>query len=159
MIAGLAPFTFVHVVISLVAIATGFLVLFGLLGNRRMDAMTAVFLAFTTATTVTGFFLPFTTLTPAVKLGIVAAIVLVPTLAARYLFAMRGAWRWIYVIGAVASLYFNCFVLVVQLFGKAPALHALAPSGSEPPFAVTQGLVLVFFLITGFLAVRRFRPA
>ncbi|HEY1632415.1 MAG TPA: hypothetical protein VGF56_13945 [Rhizomicrobium sp.] len=159
MILGLAPFTFIHVVISLVGIGTGLAVLFGLLGNRRMDGMTATFLLFTVATSVTGFFLPFTAVTPAVKLGILSLIVLAPTLAARYAFGLRGAWRWIYVVGAVAALYFNCFVLAVQAFLKVPALHALAPNGSEPPFAIAQGLVLLFFAVTGYLSVRRFRPA
>jgi hypothetical protein len=156
---GLAPFTFIHVLISLAGIVSGLLVLFGMLGNRRMDGMTLAFLLFTVATSVTGFFLPFTTITPAVKLGIVSLVTLAPTLAARYAFGMRGFWRWVYVIGAVAALYFNCFVLVVQAFLKVPALHVLAPNGSEPPFAVAQGITLLFFLVTGYLAVRRFRPA
>jgi hypothetical protein len=159
MILGLTPFTFIHTLISLVAIASGLLVLFGLLGNRRMDGTTAVFLFFAVATSVTGFFFPFHGVTPAIILGIISLVVLAPTLAARYQFAMRGAWRWIYAAGAVAALYFNCFVLVVQLFLKVPALHALAPKGSEPPFAIAQGAVLLFFLVSGFLAVRRFRPA
>ena len=62
-------------------------------------------------------------------------------------------------VGAVVSLYLNCFVLVVQAFLKVPALHELAPEGNEPAFVLTQGLVLVLFVIAGFLAVRRFRPA
>ncbi len=158
MIFGLSTFTAVHVVITLVAIASGLLVLSGLLGNRRMDGMTAVYLVFTALTSITGFLFPFHGITPAVTLGIISCAVLVPTLAARYAFALRGAWRWIYAIGAVALLYFNAFVLVVQLFLKVPALHALAPNGSEPPFAAAQGVVLLFFVATGLLAVRRFRP-
>ncbi len=80
-------------------------------------------------------------------------------LAALYVYHLKGAWRPVYVVCAVAALYFNCFVLVVQSFLKIPPLHALAPNGSEPPFALAQGLVLVFFLVTGFLAVKHFRPA
>ena len=45
-----------------------------------------------------------------------------------------------------------------QAFEKIPTLHALAPNGSEPPFAIEQGVVLVFFVIMGILSVRRFRP-
>ena len=46
---------------------------------------------------------------------------------------------------------------MVQAFGKLPALHALAPNGSEPPFAIAQGLTLVIFVALGALALRRFR--
>jgi hypothetical protein len=130
-----------------------------MLGNRRMDGWTLVFLVFTVATSVTGFFFPFHGVTPAIILGVLTLAVLTPTILARYSFAMRGVWRGIYVIGAVVALYFNCFVLVAQLFQKVPALHALAPRGSEPPFAIAQGLVLLFFIVAGVVSFRRFRPA
>jgi hypothetical protein len=107
---------------------------------------------------VTGFFFPLHGVTPAVTLGVLSLIVLLPTILARYSFSMRGAWRGVYVVGAVLALYFNCFVLVVQIFLKVPPLHVLAPMGSEPPFAIAQGLVLLFFLVTGFVSFRRFRP-
>jgi hypothetical protein len=123
-----------------------------------MDRMTLVFLLFTAATSLTGFGFPFHGVTPAGTLGIISVIVLVPTFAARYAFDLRGAWRWIYVVGAVLAQWFNTFVLVVQSFLKLPALHALAPNGSEPPFAVAQAAVLLFYVVIGYLAVRRFRP-
>ncbi|HEX7725895.1 MAG TPA: hypothetical protein VF410_05025 [Rhizomicrobium sp.] len=159
MIIGLsvATFTLVHVAITLIAILSGLAVLFGLLRSRRMDGLTDIFLIFTVLTDVTGFMFPFHGLTPAFNLGIISSVVLIPTLVARYAFAMTGWWRGTYVIGAVLSLYFNCFVLVVQAFQKVPALHALAPKGNEPPFAIAQGLGLLFFIVTGFLASRRFR--
>ncbi len=91
--------------------------------------------------------------------GIVSTLVMIPTFLGRYAFHYAGAWRRIYVIGAVVSLYLNCFVLVVQAFLKVPALHALAPQGKEPPFVLAQGLALVLFVIAGILAVRRFHPA
>ncbi len=158
MILGMAPFLFTHVLLSLIGIGSGLIVLYGLLSSDRMDGWTLLFLLTTTATTLTGFFLPFTTITPAVMLGIISTIVLIPTLAARYIFGMVGMWRWIYTGGAVLALYFNCFVLVVQSFLKVPPLHALAPSGSEPPFAIAQGVVLLFFAVTGVMALRRFHP-
>jgi hypothetical protein len=158
MILGMTPFLFVHVLLSLIGIGSGLVVLYGLLTSNRMDGWTLLFLLTTAATTLTGFFLPFATITPAVKLGILSTIVLIPTFAARYAFGMAGMWRWIYVGGAVLALYFNCFVLVVQAFLKVPALHALAPAGTEPPFAIAQGLVLLFFVVTGVMALRRFRP-
>jgi hypothetical protein len=159
MILGMPTYTFVHVVISLVAIATGLLVIFGMLRSDRMDGMTLVFLLFTAATSLTAFGFPFHGVTPAVTLAIVSVIVLVPTFAARYAFHLGGAWRWIYIVGAVLAQWLNSFVLVVQTFQKLPALHALAPNGSEPPFAAAQAAVLLFYVVTGYLAVRRFRPA
>ena len=57
------------------------------------------------------------------------------------------------------ALYLNCLVLITQAFQKVPALHALAPHGCEPPFALTQLLLLAAFLTLGVLANRRFRPA
>ncbi len=158
MIFGMTLFTFVHVLISLVGIATGLIVLFGMLRHDRMDGMTAIFLLFTALTTATGFLFPITNLTPALSLGMMSMVVLAIALAARYAFAMRGAWRWIYVVTAVVAQYFNSFVLVVQSFLKIPALHVLAPQGNEPPFAVAQSLVLLFYIVIGTLAVRRFRP-
>lgn len=159
MILGMTPFTLFHVLLSLVGIAAGFAVLRGLLGNDRMDGLTLVFLATTAATTITGFLFPFSGFTPAIGVGIVSTMVLAAAIVARYVRGMSGAWRGIYVVGAVAGLYLNCFVLVVQAFLKIGPLNALAPNGSEPPFAVTQAVVLLFFLWAGFVALRRFRPA
>lgn len=158
MIFGMTPVLFVHVLISLIGIVTGLIVLFGMPNNDRMNGMTLVFLLFTAATTITGFILPLSGLTPPVILGIISLVVLVPTFAARYAFGMRGAWRWVYILGATIALYLNFFVLVVQSFLKIPVLNALAPTGSEPPFAIVQGVVLLFFFVTGYLAVKRFRP-
>jgi hypothetical protein len=129
-----------------------------MLRNQRMDTTTSVFLLFTVLTSVTGFLFPFHGVTPAIKLGIISCVLLAFALAGRYLFALRGAWRWIYVVTAVMALWANVFVLVVQSFLKVPALHALAPKGSEPPFAIVQGIVLIAFIVAGYLAVRRFRP-
>lgn len=160
MIAGLsiATFTLVHVAISFVAIGSGLTVLYGLLNTRRMDGWTDLFLFFTVLTDATGFMFPFHGVTPAFALGIISSLVLLPTLAARYAFAMAGRWRNVYVVGAVLSLYFNCFVLVVQAFQKVGSLHALAPKGNEPAFLAVHGLILFLFLFAGIVAFRRFRP-
>jgi len=155
---GLTPFTFFHVLITLVGIASGLIVLFGMLGNHRMNGMTATFLVVTVATSVTGFLFPIHGLTPALILGMMSMVVLAIAIVARYAFAMRGAWRWIYVVTAVVAQYFNSFVLIVQSFLKIPSLHALASQGNEPPFAIVQGTVLLFHVVIGYLAVRRFRP-
>ena len=152
-------FTQIHVVLSFIGIIAGLVALFGLFKNNPLNGWTHVFLLTTAATTLTGFLFPFRGFTPALGTGIVSTLVLIPTFLGRYTFHYAGAWRRIYVIGAVASLYLNCFVLVVQAFLKVPALNALAPQGKEPPFVLAQGLVLVLFVIAGILAVRRFRPA
>src|SRR5437867_2231487 len=49
-------YTIIHTLISLVAIFTGFVVLFGLLAGKRLDSWTKWFLITAVATTVTGFF-------------------------------------------------------------------------------------------------------
>jgi hypothetical protein len=137
----------VHVILSLIGIVAGLIVLFGLFGSKLMNGWTPLFLAATVLTSVTGFRFPFHGITPAAL-----------AIAARDKFHLTGAWRWIYVVGAVVALYSNCLALVVQSFLPIPALHALAPNGSEPPFAIAQGIVLVLFLLGGVLAARRFRP-
>lgn len=156
----IGSFVFVHTMITLVAIVAGLIAQFGLLRNNRMNGVTAVFLLFTVLTDVTGFMIQVKPVTPAVIFGVILAAVLIPALAARYLFALRGAWRWIYVVTATLSLYLNCFVLVVQSFSKVPALHALAPGAppAGPVFGATQGVVLILFIIAGYLGVRRFHP-
>ncbi len=151
-------YTLVHVIISLIGIVSGLIVLFGLFGSSLMHGWTLLFLGTTVLTSVTGFGFPFKGITPALIVGILSLIILAIAIVARYKFHLAGAWRWIYVVTAVLALYFNCFVLVVQSFLHIPALHALAPKGSEPPFAIAQGILLVLFLLGGFLAVRRFHP-
>ena len=151
--------TLSHVVISLIAIASGFIVVYGFLHANRMPRTTHLFLFTTFLTSLTCFiFFSRDQLLPSHITGVIALAVLVPTCIALYLRKLAGAWRRIYVIGAVVSLYLNVFVLVVQTFVKNPALQTLAPTQSEPPFAATQGAVLVLFLILGWMALRRFRP-
>jgi len=134
----LSAFTTLHVAISLVAIAAGFLVVAGMFASKKMPAMTAVFLVMTLLTDLTGFLFPFEKLLPSHITGIVSLAVLMPTVLGRYLLRLAGKGRRLYGAGAVLSLYLNVFVLVVQAFLKVPALHDLAPKGSEPPFAIAQ---------------------
>jgi hypothetical protein len=110
----------------------------------------------TVLTSVSGFRFPFDHLLPSHKVGIISLIILAVTLPARYLYHMVGSWRWIYVIGASMALYFNMFVLVAQAFLKVPALHVLAPTGKEAPFAIAQLIVLLIFVGMTIVAVRRF---
>jgi hypothetical protein len=157
----LATLTMVHVIISLIAIVAGLVVMFGMLGARRPHAgLTAIFLLFTILTSATGFLFPFTELLPSHIIGILSLLLLAIACVALYAMKLSGPWRWLYVLTALLSLYFNVFVLVIQSFLKIPALTALAPGNppSGPIFAVAQGLVLVFFAIMIIGVWRRFRP-
>src|SRR6266511_3258979 len=151
-----STFTFVHVLLSLVGIGSGFIVLFGLLTGKRFDGWTALFLASTVATSVTGFGFPFDHLLPSHKVGIVSLVVLAVAIPARYAFHLAGAWRWIYVICAVVALYLNVLVLIVQAFQKVPALNAMAPTQSAPPFVLTQLVVMALFVVLAIVAAKRF---
>src|SRR5580700_9083010 len=161
MILGIPADTFlqIHVILSLIGIASGFVVLFGLLTGRSFRGWTALFLAATILTSLTGFPLPPYGFDPPRAVGVISLILLAFAVAALYAFRLAGAWRWIYVAAAVAALYLNVFVAVVQAFQKLPPLQALAPTQSEPPFLVAQLATLVLFVVLGFLAVRRFRPS
>ena len=152
-----ATYTLLHVLISLVGIASGFVVLYGLLNAKRLDGWTALFLTTTALTSISGFGFPFDHLLPSHKVGIISLLVLAVTIPARYLFHMQGAWRAAYVIGSGLALYFNVFVLVVQAFMKVPALKALAPTQQEPPFLIAQLIVLAAFIWLIARATKRFR--
>src|SRR6202051_319175 len=156
----LSTFTAVHVIISLIAIVSGIIVMFGLLGSNRMPGLTATFLLFTILTSVTGFLFPFEKLLPSHMIGILSLVLLAIACIALYGMKLSGAWRWIYVLTAMISLYLNVFVLVIQSFLKIPALTALAPGNppSGPAFAVIQGIVLLFFVVVIIGAMRRYRP-
>jgi hypothetical protein len=160
----LSTFVLVHVIISLVGIAAGFVVIFGMLGSSRMSGWTATFLLFTILTSATGFLIPplvSEKLLPSHIIGALSLLLLAIACFALYGARLAGAWRWIYVLTAVTSLYLNVFVLAIQSFLKVGPLHALAPSvpPSEPPFAVAQGIVLVFLIVFIIGAIRRFHPA
>jgi hypothetical protein len=154
----LSAFTTLHVVISLIGIATGFIVVYGLLMAQRLEGWTAVFLVTTILTSVTGFMFSIGGMTAALVVGAISLVVLAVALVALYGFRLAGPWRWVYVVTALLALYLNVFVGVVQAFQKLAFLQPLAPTQSEPPFAAAQLAVLALFLVLGYLAVRRFHP-
>jgi hypothetical protein len=156
----LSVFTTVHVIISLIAVVAGIIVMFGLLGSNAMPGLTAIFLLFTILTSATGFLFPFEKLLPSHIIAILSLVLLAIACIALYGMKLSGPWRWIYVLTAMISLYFNVFVLVIQSFLKIPALTALAPGNppSGPTFAVIQGIVLLFFVVVIIGAMRRYRP-
>ena len=159
MIFDLPTFTLIHVLISVVGIISGLVVVGGLMAGARLEGWTALFLVTTTLTSVTGFGFPTAAVSPAQIVGGLSLVVLAACLAARYWMKLAGGWRTTYVVTAVVATYLNVFVLVVQLFAKTPALAQLAPTQQEPPFALTQALVLALFVWLGWAAVRGFRAA
>jgi hypothetical protein len=157
MILGMIPLTFVHVVLSLIGILSGFVVVFGMLTDERLDGWTALFLTTTVLTSVTGFLFPFHGFLPSHALGIISLVVLPVAIYARYSRQLAGGWRRTYVITSLIAQYLNVFVLVAQLFMKVPALHALAPTQTEQPFKLTQLIVLVVFVVLTIAAAKKFR--
>jgi hypothetical protein len=161
-----SAFTDLHVIISLIAIISGITVALGLLGTRRMPAMTAIFLIATAATSLTGFMFAtpaeaprvIGSLDPPQVVGIISLIFLALAVLALYGYRLAGSWRGTYVISTIIALYFNCFVLVVQSFQKIAFVHALAPTQKEPPFAVAQAILLILFVGLGIAAFKKFRP-
>jgi hypothetical protein len=152
----LSAFTLFHVTLSLVAIASGLVVLFGLLGSKISGGWTTLFLATAAATSVTGYFFPFHGFTPSQALGVVSLIVLALAYLALNRFHLAGRWGRTYVITAIIALYLNVFVLIVQLFQKVPALNALAPTQSEPPFQAAQLVTLFVLAVLGIRATVKF---
>jgi hypothetical protein len=152
-----STYTLIHVLISFIGIGSGLAVLYGMLRGHRLDSITAIFLASTVLTSLTGFAFPNEHITPGIVVGILSLIALAIAIVGRYVQRMRGAWRAIYVVTASIALYFNCFVLVAQSFEKVPALHALAPTQKEPPFAIAQVLLLVLFIALTIMALKQFR--
>jgi|SRR5579863_2289392 len=155
----LSTFTFVHVLISLVGIASGLLVAYGMIKGKPFDGATAIFLATTALTSLTGYLFPFVHLLPSHIVGAISLVVLALAIVARYALHLEGAWRSIYVVCSMLALYLNVFVLVIQSFLKIPAVHALAPTLKEPPFLVVQLIVLAIFSGLSVSAVRGFRVA
>ncbi len=155
----MAIYTAFHVILSLIGIVSGLVVVYGFLTANPLNRWTSTFLTTTALTSVTGFFFPVPKFLPSHAVAILSLIVLGFAILARYPKHMAGGWRKTYVITSVVALYFNCFVLVVQSFEKVPALNALAPTQSEPPFAIAQGIVLAIFIGLGIASVKKFRIA
>lgn len=151
--------TLVHVLISLSAIAAGFVFLGEILAGSQRPTWTTAFLGTTVATSVTGFFFPFKGFTPAIAVGVISLLVLALAIHALVVGKLAGAWKRTYLIASLTALYLNGFVLVAQMFQKIPALREAAPTQSEPTFAITQGLLLVAFILLGIRADARFRTA
>ncbi len=154
----LVALTLIHVLISLVGIATGLVVAVDFLGSRVQKGWTDVFLYTTIATSVTGFLFPVDRILPAHVIGVISLVVLAVAVKARARMMADGGMRRTYVWTSLVALYLNVFVLWVQMFQKIEPLRAAAPTQSEPPFALVQGLTALLFLWVGYQSFGRFRP-
>lgn len=159
MILGLSISQFIalHVAISFIAIAAGLVAMPAFAARRRVPGMMSLFLVTTMLTSFTGFLFPFRGFTPALGTGIVSTIVLIIAFVAYYGYRLRGRSGIVYAVSATAALWLNLFVLVVQSFLKVPALNVLAPTGTELPFALTQGALLIVMIGLGWIAVQSVR--
>jgi uncharacterized membrane protein SirB2 len=153
-----STFTLVHVVLSLVGILAGLVVVFGMFSSKKLDGWTALFLATTVLTSVTGFLFPRDHILPSHIVGVISLVVLAIAIFALYSRHLEGPWRWIYVVAAVVALYLNVFVAVFQSFLKVQTLNALAPTQSEPPFLIAQSVALLIFIALAVVALRSFHP-
>jgi hypothetical protein len=152
-----STYTFVHILLSLAGIGSGFVVMSGLLSAKCLDGWTALFLTTTVATSVTGFGFPAHHLLPSHIVGFISLLVLGGAIVARHGLHPSGAWRWTYVVCAVIALYLNVFVGIVQAFLKVPVLRTMAPTQSERPFVLTQVVVMGLFVVLAIAAAIRLR--
>ena len=153
-----AAFTQFHVLLSLIGIVTGLVVAFAMLGANRLPAVTAIFLVSTVATSITGFMFHFATFGPPEIVGVISLVALGAAILALYSYKLAGTWRLVYVAAAILALYLNVFVGVVQTFQKIAFFRALAPTQTEAPFKMVQGVVLIAFIALGVAVVKKFRP-
>lgn len=149
--------TMVHVGLSLIGIAAGFLVIFQMIGGKTLGGLNVVFLITTILTSVTGFFFPITKLTPGLVIGAISLVILALALFALYSKKLAGGWRTIYVVTAVMAQFFNVLVLIVQSFMKIGVLHAMAPTGEESIVKIVQVCALLLLIILGILAGKNFK--
>jgi hypothetical protein len=149
--------TGIHTILSLAALASGVVAVLGLFAARESGVWTTLFLATAAATSATGFLFPSAGFGPSHWVGVLSLIALVLAVIGRYGYRLAGPWRRTYAISVVIALYFLVFVAIAQAFAKAPALTALAPTQSEPPFAIAQLATLALFAMLGFAAARAFR--
>jgi hypothetical protein len=148
--------TLVHTALSFFALTLGFVAI------RAIFALTPavwtdLFIVAAILVVATGFLFPFKAFTPAFGTGVVASVILITMLLARFVFGLSGWWRPIYDLGIVVNVFFLVLVTIAQSFQKLPELHALAPNGSEPPFLVAQLINLAVFAWIGFRVFRQLK--
>jgi len=157
MILGMSTFTFIHTVLSVIGLVAGLVVTFGLLASKELAGWAALYFVTAIATSATGFGFA-GDFQPSHVVALISLVLLGLAVLARYVFHYAGAWRWIYAVSLVLSVYFLVFVGIVQAFKKVPALSAIAPTQSEPPFTYAQIVALVVFVVLAIAAAIKFRP-
>lgn len=159
MILGLTipQFTALHVLISFVSIFAGLIALSAFARGHILPRINSIFLWFTLLTSLTGFLFPIVAFTPALGVGILSTLILFAAFWAWYRGKLSGRAAPLYAVTATLALWLNLFVLVVQSFLKVPLLNALAPTGTEPPFAAAQGALLILMIGLGYLAFQASR--
>jgi hypothetical protein len=155
----MSTFTWVHTALSVAALIAGLVVVIGLFSSKTLRGWTTFFLVTAIATSATGFGFPFQSFGASHWVGVISLLVLALAVLARYVLHYTGAWRWLYAVCMVVGFYFLVFVLIAQAFKKVPSLAALAPTLSEPPFAIAQVAVLVIFVVIAVATARKFHPA
>ena len=152
-------FTKLHVAVSLIGLVAGLVAVLAMVGGRQARGVTALFLAATLLTSVTGFLFPLRSIGPPHMVGVLSLVALAAAFWGLYRRRLVGPWRLIYIVSATAALWFNAFVAVVQAFQRVPVLALMAPRGNEPPFLVAQAAVLALCAMLGLAAARNFKPA
>src|SRR3546814_18059150 len=89
-------YTSVHTAIALAGIFSGFVVGYGLLNAKRLDGWTALFLATTLLTSLTGFGFPVAGLLPSPVFSVLLLVLLALAIHARYRRHLAGKWRLAY---------------------------------------------------------------
>ncbi|AZO78090.1 MULTISPECIES: hypothetical protein [unclassified Bosea (in: a-proteobacteria)] len=145
-----------HTWLSIIAIVAGIPMTAALLKGHLSQRWNGVYLSTSAATDITGYVFPFSGVLPSHIVGAISLVLLAIAAVALYGRGLQGGWRRTYAITAVLSFYLLIFVLIAQLFLKVTVLHNMAPTQSEPPFAIAQGIVLAIFLALTVLATRRF---
>jgi hypothetical protein len=140
----LSTYTVVHVVLSLIGIASGVLVLLRPSASPKPWGLTTLFLATTLAASVTGllYLLALPRFRMGHGLGVASLLVFGPTLLALYRHRLAGPWRGVYIAGAATLLYLNAFIAVMQAFAKIGFLRALPATTLGSPLLLAHLLVL-----------------
>ncbi|WP_445679889.1 hypothetical protein [Radicibacter daui] len=156
MIAFIPELVIGHSLVSIIALVAGVPVLVALARGKVPAFWTWLFLITSIATSASGYLFPFHFLMPSHIIGAVALIILAGVLALHFSALTSNLAALLYAAGMVASFYLNAFVAVAQAFGKIAALRALAPTQSEPPFAIAELTCLIVFIIAGVVVTRGF---
>ncbi|XZE45585.1 hypothetical protein SH467x_000830 [Pirellulaceae bacterium SH467] len=146
--------TIFHVVISLVAIALGTPATQSIIAGHNRTKRVAAYFLFTALTTLSGFAFPIVRFTPGIAFGLLTILLLILAGVAVRKADSHSRWHFAYLMSALATLYLNCVVFIVQSFQKISALRSLAPTQTEPPFLIAQVILLLGITIVSWRGCR-----